>query len=116
MHLRSQDTGVPRANIIFSFYTLAADPEMAAMLKEEVQEVLERSGGEYTSAALQDMKKVDSFLKELLRFHPLQACKSPQLPLGLGNEKANISQPHFNARWFSHLRFRTARSSQPASS
>lgn len=50
------------------------------MLKEEVQEVLDRSGGEYTASALQDMKKVDSFLKELLRFHPLQACTSACSP------------------------------------
>lgn len=53
---------------------------MASMLKEEVQEVLDRSGGEYTASALQDMKKVDSFLKELLRFHPLQACTSACSP------------------------------------
>ena len=58
-----------------SFYTLAAQPEISAMLKEEVEEVLSNNGGEFTSQALQDMKKLDSFLRELLRYYPLQACK-----------------------------------------
>ncbi|KAG8162550.1 hypothetical protein KVR01_008315 [Diaporthe batatas] len=55
------------------FYTLAAEPGIASMLKEEVQEVLAKNGGEFTSQALQDLKKLDSFVKELLRFYPLQA-------------------------------------------
>ncbi|KAJ4417900.1 hypothetical protein N0V85_001640 [Neurospora sp. IMI 360204] len=52
-------------------YSLAADPELQATLREEVQSVLEEHNGVFTTSALQAMKKTDSFLKETMRFHPL---------------------------------------------
>lgn len=45
------------------------------MLLEDVNQALKKSGGEWTNAALQDMKKLDSFLKEVGRCEPSSACK-----------------------------------------
>lgn len=59
--------------LLHTSYTLAAQPEIASMLRDEAREVLHRSSGEYTTQALQELKKLDSFMKELLRFYPLQA-------------------------------------------
>lgn len=53
-----------------AFYNLAAMPDVASQLREEVCAVLADNNGVFTSRALQDMKKLDSFLKETLRYHP----------------------------------------------
>jgi cytochrome P450 len=45
-------------------------PDLVPELREDVQQALAESHGEFTSLALQNMKKVDSFLKEVLRFYP----------------------------------------------
>ena len=44
------------------------------MLREDVRQALVESDGQYTNVAMQNMKKLDSFLKEVLRFYPLSAC------------------------------------------
>ncbi|KAE9569729.1 hypothetical protein CGMCC3_g14075 [Colletotrichum fructicola] len=54
-------------------YWLAAKPELAPMLLEEVEQVLDESNGQFTTAALQNMKKMDSFLREVMRVTPLSA-------------------------------------------
>ncbi|OLN86218.1 Ent-kaurene oxidase 7 [Colletotrichum chlorophyti] len=56
-----------------AFYWLAAKPDLIPMLREDVQQALLESGGNFTSSALQNMKKLDSFLKEVLRCSPLSA-------------------------------------------
>ncbi|KAG9508132.1 hypothetical protein J7337_001695 [Fusarium musae] len=53
-----------------AFYDLAALSDLQIELREEVREALSQSGGQFTSNALQSMKKMDSFLKETLRVHP----------------------------------------------
>ncbi|KAK1573014.1 cytochrome P450 [Colletotrichum navitas] len=70
-------------------YWLAAKPELIPILRDDVQQALLQSGGEFTSGALQNMKKVDSFLKEVMRLSPLGAgafqrkvLKSMKLPNG----------------------------------
>lgn len=45
-------------------------PELIPELREEIQEALAKNGGVFTTAALQSMKKLDSFLKETLRMNP----------------------------------------------
>lgn len=55
------------------FYTLAAEPDVAAMLLEEVREVLGKHEGEFTLQSLQELKKMDSFAKETMRYYPLMA-------------------------------------------
>ncbi|KAH8895907.1 cytochrome P450 [Thozetella sp. PMI_491] len=57
-----------------AFYNLAAMPEIVPELREEVREVLAAHDNTFSSAALQGMKKLDSFLKETLRFHPASAA------------------------------------------
>ncbi|PSR87239.1 ent-kaurene oxidase [Coniella lustricola] len=53
-----------------AFYTLATMPELISELREEVRSVLNEYGT-FTTNALQRMKKLDSFLKESMRVHPL---------------------------------------------
>lgn len=45
-------------------------PEIVPELREEIRDVLAESGGIFTSAALQKMKKMDSFLRETSRHNP----------------------------------------------
>jgi cytochrome P450 len=54
-----------------ALYTLAAMPELSPMLREDVQQALDAAGGEFTNLSMQNMKKLDSFLKEVMRFYPL---------------------------------------------
>ncbi|KZL63086.1 cytochrome p450 [Colletotrichum incanum] len=72
-----------------AMYWLAAKPELIPMLRDDVQQALLESGGDFTSGALQNMKKLDSFLKEVMRLSPLSAgsfqrkvLKSIKLPNG----------------------------------
>lgn len=51
-------------------YDLAAHPEIATELREEIVSVLSANSGIMSTHALQAMKKLDSFLKESLRLHP----------------------------------------------
>lgn len=53
-----------------ALYTLATIPEFVAELRDEIRDVLAAHDGCYSSKALYSMKKLDSFLKESLRFHP----------------------------------------------
>ncbi|TDZ61446.1 Cytochrome P450 monooxygenase ATR2 [Colletotrichum trifolii] len=57
-----------------ALYWLAAKPDIAPILRDDVQQALLESGGQFTSPALQNMKKLDSFLKEVLRCSPLSAA------------------------------------------
>lgn len=50
-------------------------PEIVPMLREDVQQAVNENGGEFTSLALQNMKKLDSFLREVLRYYPGNTCK-----------------------------------------
>lgn len=59
-----------------AIYWLAAKPDIIPMLREDVQQALAESGGQFTSGALQNMKKLDSFLKEVLRCSPISAGMS----------------------------------------
>ncbi|KZL82211.1 cytochrome p450 [Colletotrichum incanum] len=54
-----------------ALYTLAATPELVPVLREDVQQALVGSNGVFTSSAMQNMKKLDSFLKECMRYHVL---------------------------------------------
>ncbi|KAK2025270.1 cytochrome P450 [Colletotrichum zoysiae] len=60
------------AMITNALYTLAAIPEFVSVLREDVQEALAKSNGVFTSSAMQNMKKMDSFLKECLRCYCTQ--------------------------------------------
>jgi hypothetical protein len=50
-------------------------PEIAPMLREDVQQALAASDGVFTSLAMQNMKKLDSFLREVLRYYPISTSK-----------------------------------------
>lgn len=53
-----------------AMYCLAVMPELVPELRDEVRTVL-KEYGDFTSAALQKMKKLDSFLREVMRVYPL---------------------------------------------
>ncbi|OCL06822.1 cytochrome P450 [Glonium stellatum] len=53
-----------------ALYSLAASPEYIEPLRTEIRAVLAENGGIFTTKALQDMKKLDSFMKECLRVYP----------------------------------------------
>ncbi|GKT84161.1 ent-kaurene oxidase [Colletotrichum tofieldiae] len=55
------------------FYTLAARPDLVPELQEEIREAVAGDNGEFGSAALQNMKKLDSLFKETARFYPMSA-------------------------------------------
>lgn len=63
-------TTVTVTNVI---YTLASMPELVPELREDVRQALEETNGEFTSLALQNMKKLDSFMKENLRMYSMSA-------------------------------------------
>ncbi|KAF2464865.1 cytochrome P450 monooxygenase-like protein [Lindgomyces ingoldianus] len=51
-------------------YTLAISPEYITPLREEIRTCMADNGGIITSRALQQMEKLDSFMKECVRFNP----------------------------------------------
>jgi len=53
-------------NSIFNFATY---PEYVPILQEEIESVLEESGGEWTLESMGKLKKLDSFMKETLRYN-----------------------------------------------
>lgn len=53
-----------------AFYTIAAMPELVPELREEIRTVL-KDHGTFTTTAVQRMKKLDSFLREVMRVWPL---------------------------------------------
>lgn len=50
-------------------YTLAVMPEYLEPLREEIRNVMADEGGAITFRALQKMEKLDSYMKEVLRFY-----------------------------------------------
>jgi len=60
--------------ITHALFDLASSPEYFRPLREEAEEVINREG--WTKAALDQMPKLDSFIKESQRLHPLAICKS----------------------------------------
>jgi len=51
-------------------HTLAVTPEYIDPLREEIRNVMANNDGVITSRALQQMEKVDSYMKEVIRFYP----------------------------------------------
>lgn len=55
-------------------YQVAAHPEYAAQLREEVETVVKHDG--WSKASLDKMYKLDSIFKECLRIYSIAPCKS----------------------------------------
>jgi hypothetical protein len=60
--------------VAHALFDLASNPEYLKPLREEVEEATEREG--WTKAALDQMCKLDSFVKESQRLRPTSVCKS----------------------------------------
>ena len=56
-----------------ALYFLAAHPEYADPMREEIQTVMEEEG--WTKAALTKMRKIDSFFRESQRLSAVGACQ-----------------------------------------
>jgi len=52
-----------------TIFNLATYPEYVPILRDEIDTVLAESGGEFTLESMSKLKKLDSFLKETLRFN-----------------------------------------------
>jgi cytochrome P450 len=52
-------------------YNLAAMPQYARDLREEAREAFAFGDGAFTTAAIQKLVKLDSFIKETMRFNPI---------------------------------------------
>lgn len=66
-------TSMTATNIL---YTLAATPEYVEPLREEIRTVMADNGGLITSRALQQLLKLDSYMKEVIRCYPPGVSKS----------------------------------------
>ncbi|VUC30086.1 unnamed protein product [Clonostachys rosea] len=53
--------------IINALYWIVAKPELIEIMRQDVLQALATSGGEYSKSCLQQMTKLDSFLKEVMR-------------------------------------------------
>jgi cytochrome P450 len=62
-----------------ALYTLAAHPEWITPLRAEIEPIVAAEG--MTKAGLQQMAKLDSFLRECSRRHPFLSSTSPPPPL-----------------------------------
>ncbi|KAF8547706.1 cytochrome P450 [Imleria badia] len=62
-----------------ALYNLAANPQYAQPLREEVKTIVKREG--WSKVSLSKMHKVDSFLKESIRIDGIDACWSLYLPV-----------------------------------
>ncbi|EIW62395.1 cytochrome P450 [Trametes versicolor FP-101664 SS1] len=58
----------PTVTLVFALYHLASSPQYVQILREEVDGVFAHEG--WSKAALGKMRKLDSFLKEVLRLNP----------------------------------------------
>ncbi|EFR00285.1 hypothetical protein MGYG_03288 [Nannizzia gypsea CBS 118893] len=77
LHTRLQLEAVQAATynlafqLIHFFFDLLAHPEYIEPLRAEIQTVFDSCGGAWTPAALADLRKCDSFLKESQRLNPI---------------------------------------------
>lgn len=55
-------------------------PDFVPVLRDEIYQALAENDGIFTSHALQSMKKLDSFLKEMLRHNPASMGTQKELP------------------------------------
>ena len=76
-----------------AIYYLAAFPEYMKPLREEVEEIIQREG--WTKPGIDQMYKIDSFIRESQRLHPLGIRKSHTvLWVNAQNDLASLlSQP-----------------------
>lgn len=62
-------------NFVHAAYNLAAHPEYMEPLREDVQSAISEEG--WTKKGVMRMRKLDSFIKETMRMHPLLQCILP---------------------------------------
>jgi hypothetical protein len=71
-HHLNMDSFVIQA-ITHALFDLASHPQYLKPLREEVDEVIRQEG--WSKVALDQMRKLDSFIKESQRLHPVEICK-----------------------------------------
>ncbi|KAG6329270.1 hypothetical protein ID866_9819 [Astraeus odoratus] len=69
LHVTMDPGNKLRQTFTQALYNLAANPQCALLLREEVERIVEEYG--WTKQALGKMRRVDSFLKETLRYEGL---------------------------------------------
>ncbi|XP_078034043.1 uncharacterized protein LOC144468453 [Augochlora pura] len=82
----------------FAAYEVGVNPEIQRRLQEEIDDVLEKSNGEVTYEAINDMKYLDAIIHEALRMYPVivftdRACTKPfELPPAMPGLKPYVVQ------------------------
>ncbi len=66
-------SSVSLQTFVYALFYLALFPEYWKPLRDEVEEVTKSAG--WTKEALDQMSKVDSFIKESQRLHPIGTCE-----------------------------------------
>lgn len=76
LHLAFAATGTVTILITHMIYNILMYPEYLQPLRDEIKAAIDEHGG-WTEKALNDMWRLDSFIKETLRVDPPSVCKSP---------------------------------------
>ena len=71
-----------------AIFNLATYPEYVPILKEEMDAVFEESGREWTLESMGKLKKLDSFIKETLRYNGHLTGKS--LPIASVSKSTQV--------------------------
>jgi len=56
-----------------ALYSLATNSQYMALIRDEIETVVRKHG--WSKAAMSEMVKLDSFMKETMRFHTFQASE-----------------------------------------
>lgn len=90
---------------VHRFYTLAVMPEAQADLREEVRAVLAETGGEYKNTSAQNMKKLDSFIREGMRYYPIGSCECAGEDLSVRRSDTNTRSAVFHRKTLKPITF-----------
>ena len=73
MHVNVSAVHTSSVTFVDAMYDLASRPEIHDELREEIVRVFQEEGGRWRKQGLTKLVKMDSFMKESLRFKPLFA-------------------------------------------
>ncbi|GMG06204.1 unnamed protein product [Aspergillus oryzae] len=93
------NTTVTATNVL---YNLAVSPEYMQPLHEEICKAISDNDGTLTSRALQQVEKLDSFMKETIRFYPQNSLpsrakrsKALNSPAANTSHQVHLSKHHY---------------------
>ena len=97
-----------------SIFNLAAYPEYAPVLRQEIESVLKECGGEWTLESMGNLKKLDSFVKETLRHSGHLVGKHVPRQALIMHSLKMLQQPLFSEKHFDQSHYQMGTSYLPA--